>query len=162
MAIDDETRARAGKWVSERAEEDRAAASKRLQSPTPKKAPIITKKQLADSGLSLRDYMNKQQGKVRRGYDPTAGEARNKVEQAAADDIDPGQATSTESYKPRRSSAKLSDVVQPGTNIKYENPDISDMSMKRGGAVKKMAKGGSVSSRGDGIAQRGKTRGKTC
>lgn len=35
--------------------------------------------------------------------------------------------------------------------------------MKRGGAVKKMAKGGSVSSaskRADGCAQRGKTRGK--
>lgn len=37
--------------------------------------------------------------------------------------------------------------------------------MKKGGAVKKMASGGSVSSassRGDGIAQRGKTRGKMC
>jgi len=37
--------------------------------------------------------------------------------------------------------------------------------MKRGGAVKKMAKGGSVSSaskRADGCAQRGKTRGKMC
>jgi hypothetical protein len=32
--------------------------------------------------------------------------------------------------------------------------------MKKGGAVKKMAKGGSASSRGDGCAQRGKTRGK--
>jgi hypothetical protein len=35
--------------------------------------------------------------------------------------------------------------------------------MKRGGATKKMASGGSVSNasrRGDGIAQRGKTRGK--
>ena len=31
---------------------------------------------------------------------------------------------------------------------------------KRGGKVKKMASGGSASSRGDGIAQRGKTRGK--
>ena len=33
---------------------------------------------------------------------------------------------------------------------------------KRGGVVKKMANGGSVSSRADGIAQRGKTRGKMC
>ena len=31
-----------------------------------------------------------------------------------------------------------------------------------GGSVKKMAKGGSVSSRADGIAQRVKTRGKMC
>jgi len=35
--------------------------------------------------------------------------------------------------------------------------------MKRGGAVKKMASGGlTASRRGDGIAQRGKTRGKMC
>jgi hypothetical protein len=34
--------------------------------------------------------------------------------------------------------------------------------MRRGGAVKKYASGGSVSSRADGIAQRGKTRGKLC
>lgn len=33
---------------------------------------------------------------------------------------------------------------------------------KKGGKVKKMAKGGSASSRADGIAQRGKTRGKMC
>ena len=43
--------------------------------------------------------------------------------------------------------------------------DEAGNDMKRGGAVKKMASGGSVSSassRGDGIAQRGKTRGKMC
>ena len=39
-----------------------------------------------------------------------------------------------------------------------------ESSMKRGGKVKKMASGGSVSAsrRADGIAQRGKTRGKMC
>jgi len=43
--------------------------------------------------------------------------------------------------------------------------DEAGNNMKRGGAVKKMASGGSVSSassRADGIAQRGKTRGKMC
>ena len=34
------------------------------------------------------------------------------------------------------------------------------MPMKKGGAAKKMASGGSASSRADGIAQRGKTKGK--
>lgn len=34
--------------------------------------------------------------------------------------------------------------------------------MKSGGAVKKYANGGSASKRADGIAQRGKTRGKVC
>jgi hypothetical protein len=42
-----------------------------------------------------------------------------------------------------------------------ENTETSDMSMmKRGGKVKKMSSGGSASSRGDGIAQRGKTKGR--
>jgi len=45
--------------------------------------------------------------------------------------------------------------------------DTMGSTMKRGGAVKKMASGGmtsrsSASSRGDGIASRGKTRGKIC
>ena len=34
--------------------------------------------------------------------------------------------------------------------------------MKKGGKVKKMSAGGSASKRGDGVAQRGKTRGKMC
>ena len=34
--------------------------------------------------------------------------------------------------------------------------------LKKGGAVKKMASGGSASKRGDGIAQRGKTKGRMC
>jgi len=44
--------------------------------PTPKaKAPIVTKEQLAKSGLSLRDYMNKQQGLTRRGAVKSAPKA---------------------------------------------------------------------------------------
>jgi hypothetical protein len=48
-------------------------------------------------------------------------------------------------------------------NFDYENDETKEM--KRGGKVKKMASGGmtaSASKRGDGIAQRGKTRGKMC
>ena len=43
---------------------------------------------------------------------------------------------------------------------KEEAFDKSQMMMKKGGATKKMASGGSASSRADGIAQRGKTKGK--
>jgi hypothetical protein len=46
-----------------------------------------------------------------------------------------------------------------------ENTDSYDMSMKRGGKVKKMASGGmtsSASKRADGIASKGKTRGRMC
>jgi len=43
-------------------------------------------------------------------------------------------------------------------NLDYENDETKEM--KRGGKVKKMAHGGSASSRADGIAQRGKTKGR--
>jgi hypothetical protein len=52
----------------------------------------------------------------------------------------------------------------PSVSLKSSLSD-EEQAMKRGGKVKKMASGGSVSSassRGDGIAQRGKTRGKMC
>jgi len=39
---------------------------------------------------------------------------------------------------------------------------LQNLGLKKGGKVKKMASGGTASSRGDGIAQRGKTRGKMC
>jgi hypothetical protein len=58
-------------------------------------------------------------------------------------------------------SSGLSGVRRPGTNVNYENEETSDM--KRGGKVKKMASGGmtsSASKRADGIAVKGKTRGK--
>lgn len=47
-------------------------------------------------------------------------------------------------------------VPEPARN--YEGLE----GMKKGGKVKKMASGGSASKRADGIAQRGKTRGKMC
>jgi len=42
------------------------------------------------------------------------------------------------------------------------NKDLAERGMKKGGKVKKMASGGSASSRADGIASKGKTRGKMC
>lgn len=47
----------------------------------------------------------------------------------------------------------------PAAMVKHEKAEM--MGMKKGGGVKKMAAGGSASSRADGIAQRGKTKGKT-
>ena len=48
----------------------------------------------------------------------------------------------------------------------YENfqksPEADTIGMKKGGKVKKMRSGGSASSRADGIAVKGKTRGKMC
>ena len=45
----------------------------------------------------------------------------------------------------------------PKSMIKHE---MAEAGMKKGGGVKKMAAGGSASKRADGIAQRGKTKGK--
>lgn len=82
------------------------------------------------------------------------------------------------SYKPRRPDTRIEDAElkdNTGKRIKrYEDdggrsmaarqsPVTEDEGLKRGGKVKKMASGGmtsSASKRADGIAQRGKTRGK--
>jgi hypothetical protein len=57
-------------------------------------------------------------------------------------------------YKPRREPKPLTEVTKPGTNTNYENNETSEVTFKKGGKVS------SASKRADGIAQRGKTRGK--
>ena len=101
---------------------------------------IVSKKELEDSGLSLRDFLNKERGLTRKAPEGTKfGE-----------------------YKPRREPKPLTEVTKPGTNTNYESDEVSDMSFnKKGGAIK-MANGGSASKRADGIAMKGKTRGKIC
>ena len=59
----------------------------------------------------------------------------------------------------KKAQADLDRVKDFGTAMGYSTETEEK---KRGGVVKKMANGGSVSSRADGIAQRGKTRGKMC
>lgn len=103
-------------------------------------------------------------------------------EEAAYRAKDAKQAELMSSYKPRRPDVKLKDTnfVYPDTgktasfsnrvlkNFGAEEREQSDADRydkKGGGVVKKMASGGmtaSASKRGDGIAQRGKTRGKMC
>jgi hypothetical protein len=135
--IDDDTRARARKFVeSANAPKSSVTAS----SPT-KKTPIVTKKMLADSGYdNLRDYLNAQRGLTRRKeFDPTAGEARDRAAQEAADAIDPGAVPQYEVSETKRQKRpkNLTDLL--GITTPYKS-------------------GGSVSSRADGIAQRGKTK----
>jgi hypothetical protein len=96
---------------------------------------VVSKKELEESGLSLRDFLNKERGLTRKAPEGTkAGE-----------------------YKPRRSSEAMTSTVKPGTNVNYENTDTSDM-MKRGGSVKGYAKGGVT--RADGCITKGRTKGK--
>ena len=123
----------------------------------PKAKPkVVTKEELAKSGLSLRDYMNKQQGLTRRKEkNPTLGEGIDAVAQARADTVDYGEVL--QSRETGRSRGSVSE------NKKTGKPSNAGQKAKRmPGPFSGMAKGGSVSSRADGIAQRGKTRGRMC
>ena len=76
-------------------------------------------------------------------------------------------------YVPRRPGTTLDDVTTPETRAKRkkmleevqdeedrEKTDVAPTTKTEMG--QKFSKGGSVSSRADGIAQRGKTRGRMC
>jgi hypothetical protein len=72
-------------------------------------------------------------------------------------------------YKPRYTPPVTAPKTTQGKTYEKKPymPDAPDMSIgrKKGGAIKKMASGGMTSGasrRGDGIASRGKTRGKIC
>lgn len=76
-----------------------------------------------------------------------AGAGRGSVNPTAA-----SQEPDMSLYVPRRTPGRLTDVNRPGTNVRYENEDV----YKKGGKVK----ASSASRRADGIATKGKTRGK--
>jgi hypothetical protein len=191
-----------------------AARLTRLAESAPAKAKVVTKEDLAKSGLSLRDYMNKQQGLTRRGETtpaptkaaapapaPTPTKATPAPTKAAAVAPAPVKAETKKSDNrvptPEEAAANRARVVNAvkdklsgvgdyfssigtmsgreaakkqaearfkPTSLTRPNSYYDSDDMKRGGSVKKMASGGSVSasSRGDGIASKGKTRGRMC
>ena len=140
---------------------------------TAAKPKVVTKEELAKSGLSLRDYMNKQQGLKPRGEatPSSATPAPSKASAATPMSTDPSQRSKpkyqslqdrAEEYASKR---KESGVGMYGgrnsakdTRTPKRARNLTDMI----GLSSQYAKGGSVSSRADGIAQRGKTRGKMC
>ena len=68
---------------------------------------------------------------------------------------------------PEQASAKkayLAEVAaeNAGVQLNENKTNAAGDTYKKGGKVKKMAKGGSAHSRADGIAQKGHTRGKYC
>lgn len=134
---------------------------------------VVGKKELEDSGLSLRDFLNKERGLTRRkdkaekselgeemGVPMTRDESASARRSLGSNAAEEAKMDKLNRSYGSRSSSKLSDVVRPGTNTNYENKEVSDMGMKRGGAVKKMASGGSASKRADGCAVKGKTKGR--
>lgn len=72
--------------------------------------------------------------------------------------ITPEQYASGENMEKKMKDKKMS--KGPAVKNFPQPKSMGGMGLKSGGAVKCMAKGGSVSSRADGIAQKGKTKGK--
>lgn len=263
--IDDDTRARAMKFAEDSDSTIKSsgeAFKKALAKPK-----VVTKDELAKSGLSLRDYMNKQQGLTRRGEatpatatpsanaygkeqqyqraqeaetSPEAKERRRAKEKEQAleasrpeldiaggvaggglktiaklakglanrggaktaakqlERVEPTLAKEAEQLalpaptkrigydkagakaaeRSARAESRNAEMLKENLNrygmTERTSPDAINAVrknlgmgrgyevMKKGGAVKKYASGGAVSSRADGIAQRGKTRCKVC
>ena len=145
-----------------------AAGTGETVKPEPKATPkprIVTKEELAKSGLSLRDFLNKERGLTRRKEkDPTAGDSPDKAAQAAADAIDPGKTMGSGSIMDKSPEERAA-MVKLGLQRQEADRAMKAFKAKKSTGMKS---GGSVSSasvasrRGDGIAQRGKTRGKMC
>ena len=140
------------------------AGPKNEEAPKASKPRVVSKKELEDSGMSLRDYLNRERGLTRRKEkDPTAGEARDKAAQEAADAIDPGR----DMRVPRRYNsimerpqADRDAMVKLGLQRQEAERAMRDFKAKK---AQGYASGGSVSSasrRADGIATKGKTKGK--
>jgi hypothetical protein len=158
------------------------------------KAPIVSAKQLADSGFTnLRDYLNNERGLTRRGGPMSVksegpitadAEARNSRGRPAEQDMSDRDALGkqmSESGTDMAMAQRDSDVVpkflragESGNSrgsskyresgqamVDKQDRDAAEMRRETRG----MKAGGSVSSasrRADGIATKGKTRGKMC
>lgn len=132
------------------AEDYSGPRTKPIVTGTASKPRIVSKKELEDSGMNLRDFLNKERGLTR----------RKESKSSSPKLIDPTNI---------RSGRRPDEEALPKTPAKsmksVENKETSDMTYRHGGKVKKMASGGSTSSasrRADGIATKGKTRGRMC
>lgn len=165
--IDDETRERARKYVEDNMESQEEAPKFTPKAAAPAKSKMVTKEELAKSGLSLRDYLNKQQGLTRRGS--SAPDTGDETSRLASRYAKPALRQETmreraESYNAKRWAQQAEDAAKDTTprgqdriltGIKKkadENKFMGSTGLKKGGKVS------SASRRADGIAIRGKTR----
>lgn len=126
--ISDDTRARARRFVEDADSPKRAVTAK----PRPAKQRIVSKKELEESGLSLRDFLNRERGLTRRGMGKAEAEKQ----------LGLGEKSTVE------------DMAKARTQLGMSNPEQApeEVAMKKGGKVS------SASKRADGCAIRGKTR----
>ena len=175
--IDDETRDRARKFIENNMESEPVSRFTPKSAAPAAKARSVSKKELEESGLSLRDYLNKQQGLTRRGDSAPVTKARdtgdevdrlanrykkpakyeapydrmNRTNREAGIDFD----SVVDKVKKRITGASDSGQDRILTGIKKksdENKFMGSTNMKSGGSVS------SASKRADGCAIRGKTR----
>ena len=141
VSADDEAEMTAAeKFASPDAEEKKSS-----EAVPAKKPKVVTKEELG--GMSLRDYLNKQQNLTRRKEtDSTKRPAR------------PGQDMPAYSNEGRRSSMTKGVAVSRPSNKIAQAMGVNSNTL----LPTRMAAGGTASSRADGIAQRGKTKGKFC
>jgi len=176
--IDNDTRARAmasvaglGKPVAAPSKGGPVAAG------TLTKPAMITKEQMEKEGYTdLRDYLNFKGGFKRRPdkVDPDlrnreadaafARERMKAVAEPTADEI-ANQQRKEKLNRLKSASAGAESKMRQANALRMSRADfVRGTGMAKGGSVKGYASGGSVSAsrRGDGIAQRGKTRGRMC
>jgi hypothetical protein len=170
--------------------------------PAAKKQRTVTKEELAKSGLSLRDFLNKERGLTRRSEsaapmpppvpaevtqtsapapvsapaDVTKMSANERMKQSMESNLADARSgsgkTDTRSINERIRSSSGAEAIgdllsRAKQNYESTRPVSKQVQKEREQAAARgnLAKGGKVSSassRGDGIAQRGKTRGKMC
>lgn len=129
-------------------------APTRSLSAAPARTPSVSSRVSVDDetgmsrGTRARDPRDMEAGMSRgtRGAS-MAGAGRGMVNPPMA-----GSEPDMSAYVPRRTPGPLTDVNRPGTRVRYENEDT----YKKGGKTKVS----SASRRADGIATKGKTRGK--
>lgn len=159
-----------------------SSAAEEAPAPKAKAAPkMVTKEELAKSGLSLRDYLNKQQGLTRRGEGAAAPsraglqDALNTANRAA---MAPSPSRPGMMARMREADKAIKGVREPEVEAKapaesrltrgsFDARDIDPKTLlprKRSSGASRYATGGSVSAsrRADGIATKGKTRGRMC
>lgn len=122
-----------------------AAEPKAAPAPAKAKPKIVTKEELAKSGLSLRDYLNKQQGLTRRGESAPKAEAPAKPKyESSYDRMNRENRESGRDFdslvgklKDRVTSAGSRGSALPLKSTKAEkNAFMGSTGLKKGGSVK--------------------------
>jgi hypothetical protein len=159
---------------------DKTASYKAEPAPA-KKERIVSKKELADTGLTLREFLNRE-----RGLKPRDGKAPKKATEISVEKPAPASKPAKTSKEEIDEIVKRTPLKNPSGGFDFmnalrRNQEVGGATMKESGRQARvdrlrrnvgtnqetygMKKGGKVSSasgRGDGIAQRGKTKGRIC